>query len=75
MKNVHSAFNVLEDSMNGPQGFQFIKCHMLFDVKMEGFHCKAHLVTEGSMTNVPATFTYISVVTCETEQISLMLTA
>ncbi len=48
---------------------------MIFDTKMEYFHCKARLVAGGHMTNVPATFTYTSVVMHETVGIALMLAA
>ena len=31
-----------------PPGFQYIKCHMIFDVKMgENFRCKARMVAGG----------------------------
>ncbi len=44
MKNVSIAFDALEDGRNVPHGFQFVKCHMIFDIKMEDFCCKACLV-------------------------------
>ncbi len=44
-------------------GFQFVERHMIFDIKMEDFHCKACLVAGKHMTNVPATYTYKSVMT------------
>ncbi len=72
-KNVRVVFDTLEDDRNVPHGFQFVKCHMIFDIKMEDFHCKAHLVAGRYMTNVPATFTYASVVMCETVSIALMI--
>ena len=75
MKNVRVAFDALEDGRNVPHGFQFVKCHMIFDIKMEDFRRKARLVAGGHMTNVPATFTYASVVTRETVRIALMLAA
>ncbi len=74
-KNVRVAFNALEDGRNVPHGFQFVKCHMIFDIKMEDFCCKACPVADGHMTNVPATYTCVSVVTCETVHIALMLAA
>ncbi len=48
---------------------------MIFDITMEDFFCKAHLVTGRHLTNVPATYTYASVVTHETVRIPLMLAA
>ncbi len=72
MNNVRVAFNALEDGRNG---FQFVKCHMNVDIKMEDFHCKACLVTDRHMTNVPATFIHPSVIMHETVHIALMLGA
>ncbi len=37
MKNIHVAFDPLDDSMQPRNGYQFLKCHMIFDVKMEDF--------------------------------------
>ncbi len=44
LKNVRVAFDNLKDGRNAPHGFQFVKCHMIFDIKMEDFRRKAHLV-------------------------------
>ena len=41
MNNVKVAFDVLHDGQNAPIGHKFVKCHMIFDVKMEDFHQKA----------------------------------
>jgi hypothetical protein len=35
MKNVRVAFNVLDDDANLPPGHTFVKCHVIFDVKMD----------------------------------------
>jgi hypothetical protein len=37
MKNVRDAFKILEKCEKPPPGFQFIKCHMIFYIKMEDF--------------------------------------
>ncbi len=58
MKNVRVAFDTLEDGRNVPHGFQFVKCHMIFDIKMEDFRHKARLVAGGHMTDVTATLSY-----------------
>ena len=34
-------FDVLPDGQNAPIGNQFVKCHIIFVVKMEDFHQKA----------------------------------
>ena len=40
MKNVRVAFKILDDGERPPPGFQFIRCHMIFDLKMEDFRRK-----------------------------------
>ncbi len=75
MKNARVAFDALEDGRNVPHGFQLVKRHMTFDIKMEDFCCKVHLVAGAHMTNVPAMFPYTSVVTHESVSIALMLAA
>ena len=42
-------------------GFQEMKCHMIFDVKID-FTRKARFVAGGHMTEAPASLTYSSVV-------------
>jgi len=44
MRNVRVAFDTLPDGENPPPGYQFVRCHMIFDVKMEDFRRKARLV-------------------------------
>ncbi len=38
---VRKAFDILPDGATAPVGYQKIPCHMVFDVKMEDFKCKA----------------------------------
>ncbi len=54
MKNVRVAFDVLPDGVAPPSDHQYMKCHMIFDVKMEDFHRKARLLAGGHMTKAPA---------------------
>ncbi len=75
MKNVIVAFNSLEDDRTVPHGFQFVKCHMMFDIKMEDFHHIAHLVAGGHTINIPAMYPYASVIRHETISIALVLAA
>ena len=56
-----------------PRNYQFVKCHMIFDIKMENFRSKARLVTWGHMTTDPADVTYASVISRETVCIDLNL--
>ena len=54
MEDVRVAFEVLSDGKLVPVGHQFVQCHMVFDVKMEDFRCKARLVAGGHMTKALA---------------------
>ena len=47
MKNVSIAFDILEPEANVPIGYQHIRCHLVFDVKMDFTH-KARLVAGGT---------------------------
>eukprot|EP00804_Cyclotella_cryptica_P017424 CCRYP_016640-RA/>CCRYP_016640-RA protein AED:0.36 eAED:0.36 QI:0/0/0/1/1/1/2/0/217 len=62
MKNVSVAFDVLSDGVAPLEDHQYIRCHMIFDVKMEDFRSKAWLIAWGHVTKAPATLTYASVV-------------
>jgi len=72
---VRIAFRMLEDGQKPPPGYQFMSCHMIFDVKLDGFKRKARLVAGGHMTEAPAVLTYSSVVSRESVRIALTLAA
>ena len=75
MKNVRPAFEVWEKSKEDiPPGYQQIKCHLIFDVKMgENFRRKARFVAGGHTTEVPESLiTYSSVVSRDSVRIALM---
>ena len=71
MKNVRVAFDIKEEGSSPPVGYQQIRNHMVFDIKMENFRRKARLVAGGHMTKTPATLTYASVVSRESVRIAL----
>ena len=74
MKNVRIAFEEREGPM--PPGYQHIKCHIIFDVKMgENFRRKARLVAGGHTTEVPSKLTYSSVVSRDSVRIALTIAA
>lgn len=79
MKNVRVAFKVQEGDDVIPPNYEYIKCHMVFDVKMEDFRRKARLVasphTMSNSTPPPASVTYASVVSRETVRIALTMAA
>ena len=69
------AFRILHGEEAVPPGYQHIRCHMIFDVKMENFRRKARYVAGGHMTDAPATMTYASVVSRESVRTALTLAA
>ena len=75
MNAVRIAFKVLEADEEIPPGYQNMKCHMIFTVKMEDFRRKARYVARGHMTEAPAVLTYASVVSRESVRIALTLAA
>ena len=77
MLNVRPAFELYEGTEKDlPIGYQKIKCHMIFDVKMgENFRRKARLVAGGHTTEAPASITYFSVVSRDLVRIALMAAA
>ncbi len=56
------AFDVIKDVAQLPNGYKFIRSHLIVDIKMEDFCCKAKLVTKGHMTDVLAMVTNPSIV-------------
>ena len=76
MRNVRPAFEVWEKEVEHiPPGYQQIKCHMVFDVKMgENFRCKARFVAGGHTTETPTLLTYSSVVSRDLVRIILLAT-
>ena len=75
IKNVDVAFQDLEENEKVPIGYQQIKCHMIFDVKVGSLQRKARYVAGGHMTEAPAAVTYASVVGRESIRLGLMLAA
>jgi hypothetical protein len=74
MKNVRPAFNILDEGASKPVGFKEIRCHIIFDVKMD-FTQKAHLVAGGHMPDPPSSLTYSSVVSRESVRIAFTIAA
>jgi hypothetical protein len=74
MSNNHLAFQFLEENESIPIGYKWIRCHMIFDVKMD-FTQKARFVAGGHMTNPPTSITYSSVVSRDSVRIAFLLAA
>jgi hypothetical protein len=66
MKDVRLAFKCLNPGERTPLDYKWIKCHMIFDIKIEDFRRKAHMVAGGHMTSAPTIMTYASMVSRET---------
>ena len=75
IKVVRVAFKILEGDEKPLPTAQFMKCHTIFDVKMEDFRRKAILVAGGHMMETPKTLIYASVVSRETVWIALTVAA
>jgi len=74
MSNNRKAFRFLKEGEVVPIGFKWIRCHMIFDVKMD-FTRKAIFVAGGHMTNPPSAITYSSVVSRDSVRIAFLLAA
>ena len=77
MRNIRPAFEVWEKDVKHIQpGYQQIKCHMIFDVKMgENFRRKARFVAGGHTTETPMSLTDSSVVSRDSVRIILLIGA
>jgi len=67
---------ILDNGNNVPPGFQRMECHMIFNVKFDGFCQKARLVAGGQQTEPPASdLMYTSVLARETVPIAFTIAA
>jgi hypothetical protein len=77
MKNVRPAFErwdgTLDQATKHLVGYQRIKCHMIFDIKMDNLTRKARFVAGGHTTITPSSITYSSVVSRESVRIAFLL--
>jgi len=74
MTNVKIAFKFLDKGAPPPVGHKGIRCHIIFDVKMD-LTRKARFVAGGHMTDPPSSMTYASVVSRESVRIAFLLAA
>jgi hypothetical protein len=75
MTNVRVAFRILDEDQKVPPGYQYMACHIIFDVKFDGFKYKARMVAGGHMVDTPPFLTYASVVSRDTVRIALTMAA
>ena len=74
MTNNKMAFKFLEEDENVPVGYKWIRCHMIFDVKID-FTRKARFVACGHTTETPTALTYSSVVSRDSVRLVLLMAA
>jgi hypothetical protein len=60
MKKVRMAFNIKEAGEKAPVGHKEIRCHGIFDVKMDGWTRKHGMVVGGHTIKAPKTLTCTS---------------
>jgi hypothetical protein len=75
MKNVRIALKILNGEESAPPTYQEIRCHMIFDVKMEDFRRNARFGVGGHTTDIPHAMAYVSIVSRESVRIALTLAA
>ena len=75
MTGVKVAFKALDDGEDVPIGYAYVRCHIIFDVKMEDFRQKSRLVAGGHTTKTSDTMTYDIVVSSETGCFVLVISA
>ena len=75
IKDVRITFKILRGDKNIHHAHQQIRCHLIFDVKMEDSRRKARYVAHGNMTKAPETLTYARVVSRESVGITITLAA
>ena len=73
MEAVNFAFKVINEGEEPPPGYQYMQCLIMFDIKLNGFQCKACLVARGHMTETPAVLIYASVVSNDSVCIALTI--
>ena len=75
MENTRAALKIISECGKPPPGYQKIRFHMIFDIKMEDFRRKEVLAEGGHVTEPTATTTYASVASMETVRIALTVAA
>ena len=77
MKNVRPAFEAYEGNKEDlPPGYQQIKFHMIFDIKLgDNFRRKVQLVGGGHTTTAPSSIKFSLLVSRDSVRIALNITA
>ena len=75
MGTAMKAFDIQPEGSKQPQGREFIKCHVVFDIKQGTLQRKCQFVADGSRADVTDIPTYASVVSRESVRIAFTLAA
>ena len=75
MEAVRVAFKVMNEGEELPCRYQYMECHLMFDIKLDGFQRKACLVAGGHMTETLVVLTYASVASRDSVCIALTIAA
>ncbi len=75
MSKVRIAFKILGDDEKVPPGYQQIRCHIIFDIKIEDFRRKARLVAGGNTTDAPPVLIFSNIFSRESVRIALIIAA
>ena len=76
MKVARPAFELHDGAVTDLIGYQKIRCHLVYDVKLgENFRRKARYCANGSTTDTPNSLTYSSVVSRDSVRIALTVAA
>ena len=75
MGNVRVEFRIMKSGQTAPIGYQFLRCHGIWDVKIDSFKIKFRLVAGGHMAEAPALITYVSVFSRDSVLIALTIYA
>ena len=67
--------NTREEAKRRLVGYQEVRCHMIFDVKMSGLIRKARLVAGSHTADTPASVTYSSLVSRDSVRIVFLIGA
>jgi len=74
MTHVFPAFKILEEGEKAPIMSKYIRCHMIFDLKLD-LTRKARFVAGGHMTDPPTCLTYSSVVSRDSVRLAFLIAA
>ena len=73
MNTVMVAFDIQPEGSKPPVGYNYMGCHMVYDIKQGSLQRKARFVGDGHLVKEPDCTTYASVVSRESVRLAFML--